>query len=53
MEGVYKFTSCKTVSGPFALKVGVYPFALIIKKYFNEHYAYFNLKQRSNYIEKY
>ena len=28
--------------GPFALKVG--PFALIIKKYFNEHTGYFNLK---------
>ena len=39
MECVYKFTPCKTVSDPFDLKVGVYPFALKIKKYFNEHNA--------------
>ena len=29
------------------------PFALIIKKYFNEHNGYFNSKYRSNDIEKY
>ena len=32
----------------FALKVG--PFALIIKKYFNEHNGYFYLKYKSNDI---
>ena len=39
----------RMVSGPFTLG----PFTLIIKMYFNEHSGYFNLKQRSNDIEKY
>jgi len=36
--------------GLFTLKVG--PFTQIIKKYFNEHKGYLNLKERSNVISK-
>ena len=44
----------RPVLGPFALPGFVRPkslFALIIKKYFNEHNAYFNLN--CNYLRQY